>query len=97
MTGQELSPETVVVRNADVLFAQVDGEMVLLAPGAGRYFGLNEVGSLIWEQLERPTPLDRIHREIVDRYDVGKDEAWTGLTEVMKEMEEHGLVERVAS
>lgn len=96
MTGEDLRPETVVVRNADVLFAQVDGEMVLLAPKAGRYFGLNEVGSVVWEQLERPTALDRLQREIVDRYEVGEDEAWTDLADLMKELEKHGLVERVA-
>lgn len=97
MTGEELGPDTVVARRPDVLFAEVDGETVLLAPGAGRYFGLNEVGTVVWEWLEKPTALDRVHREIVDRYEVSEDEAWKDLKELMKEMEGHGLVERVAS
>ncbi|MCG6962344.1 MAG: PqqD family protein [Acidobacteria bacterium] len=96
MSGDELNPATVVARRSDVLFAEVDGEMVLLAPGARRYFGLNEVGSVVWEQLDRPTALDRVHREIVDRYEVGEDEAWADLMELVKELEKHGLVERVA-
>ena len=96
MTGAGLTPDTVVARRCDVLFTEIAGETVLLAPGEGRYFGLNEVGTVVWDRLERPAPLGRVLDEIVARFEVEEDEAWSDLVELVKELEDHGLVDAVA-
>jgi Coenzyme PQQ synthesis protein D (PqqD) len=36
----------------DVVFRNLDGEVVLLDLASGTYFGLNEVGTRIWEMIE---------------------------------------------
>jgi coenzyme PQQ synthesis protein D (PqqD) len=36
----------------DVVFRNLDGEAVLLDLGSGTYFGLNEVGTRIWQMIE---------------------------------------------
>ena len=35
----------------DVVFRNLDGEAVLLDLGSGTYFGLNEVGTRIWQMI----------------------------------------------
>ena len=38
-------------RNPDVVYEVVDGQAVLLAPGAGAMLTLNPVGTLVWRAL----------------------------------------------
>ena len=52
--GTLLTSETVLVRRSEPIAALVDGKVVLLSVEAGAYFGLNRVGSAIWNMLERP-------------------------------------------
>jgi PqqD family protein of HPr-rel-A system len=54
----------------DVLFRPVDGDIVLLHLGSGRYHGLEEVGARIWNLLaDRPTTAQIVAR-LADEYDV---------------------------
>jgi len=39
------------VRDPAVIFQRLDDGAVLFAPGNESYFGLNEVGALVWEAL----------------------------------------------
>lgn len=36
----------------DVVFRSLDGEAVLLDLASGTYFGLNEVGTRVWQMIE---------------------------------------------
>ena len=53
----------------DVLFREIEGECVLLDLGSGTYFGLNEVGTRIWNLLRQGLPEDAIARAIADEYE----------------------------
>ena len=49
----EISRESKVARNAEVLHREVEGETVLLDAESGTYYTLNETGSAIWEMICR--------------------------------------------
>lgn len=57
----------------DVLFRDLGGESVLLHMGSGQYFGLDEVGTLIWTLLAEGCERDEIENRIVEAYDVGPE------------------------
>ena len=46
----------------DVVFRDLDGEAVILDLASGTYFGLNEVGTLVWRMIDE----GRNAAEIVD-------------------------------
>lgn len=92
MNPPVLALETVVVRSPDVVFTELDGEMVLLLPQGGRYFGLNDVGAAIWRLIENPTDLGSVQRAIVDDYEVESEESWRDLVTLIESMIGHGLV-----
>ena len=48
----------------------LDGEAVLLDLASGTYFGLDAVGTRIWELLDQRQPLAAILDAILDEYDV---------------------------
>ena len=52
----------------DVVFRNLDGEAVLLDLGSGRYFGLNEVGTRIWQMIEGGRDASAIVDVLTDEY-----------------------------
>lgn len=78
----------------DVLCRPVSEGAVLLHTTEEIYFGLNEVGLIIWELLP---PASRTMDEVVEKLtgqfpEVDAGEIRTDVEELLKELEENGLV-----
>lgn len=61
--------DTVLVRSQEVLFQEVGGEAVLLDLASEQYFGLDPVGTRIWELIGAGTSLRDIHARLCEEYD----------------------------
>jgi coenzyme PQQ synthesis protein D (PqqD) len=75
------------------LSQELNGETVLLELSRGVYFGLDEVGTRIWQLLARGDSLDEIVAALVDEYEVSADAAAADLRALVAELEERRLVE----
>jgi coenzyme PQQ synthesis protein D (PqqD) len=75
------------------LSQELNGETVLLELSRGMYFGLDEVGTRIWQLLVRGDSLDEIVAALVDEYEVSADAAAADLRALVAELEERRLVE----
>lgn len=86
-------PEPRHGQHPDVLFAEIEeSEAVLLSLRAGRYYRLNESGSLIWQALYGgATPAD-IARALEGRYEVTHDDAIAHAHAFVAELLREGLV-----
>lgn len=83
-----------VIRRTDgPLSAAVDDEVVLLEPDSGTYYGMNEVGSLLWEALETPTTVAELRSRLVEEFDIEADRAQEDLADFLDHLEDTGLVE----
>ncbi len=83
------------VKFADSVFAQeVDGEMVLLDMNSENYFGLDEVGSSIWQAIEAEDGmLERVLEVLLDVYDVEEEVLKRDLLTFVDKLAKSGLVE----
>lgn len=54
----------------DVVFRELDGEAVILHLGTGLYYGLDPVGTRIWQLLERRQPMEGVVSALTAEYDV---------------------------
>jgi len=81
-----------VQRTADVLDSEIDGETVMLSIDSGRYFGLNGVGSVIWQLLREPRSIDQICGTLVERYDVKPDACTAEVTRFLEHLVGAGIV-----
>ncbi len=76
-----------------VLFRDLDGESVLLHLGSGLYFGLDEVGTRIWNLLGEGRSLNEIEKSILTEYDVSAEEVQGDVRRLVEELTENGLLE----
>ncbi len=81
---------------SDVLLHTLpDGNFVLLEMGSEAYFGLDAIGTVLWEVIASRTPLETTVREVTSRYDVAADRLCSDLTNLLAQLIDAGLVEVV--
>lgn len=82
------------VEFSDTVFAQeVDGEMVLLDMKSENYFGLDSVGTDIWQAIEEKKVLQDVLDTLVEQYDVEEEVLRKDLISFVEKLQESGLVE----
>jgi hypothetical protein len=88
-----LAGADIVVRKDDELLTTVvDGELIGMSIERGACYGLNGVGTRIWDLLAEPRSIDSLCEQLTNEYEV---EARTCLREVLDLVEElraEGLV-----
>jgi Coenzyme PQQ synthesis protein D (PqqD) len=65
-----VGPDSVIVQEDEPVAAEVDGEVVMLSERAGAYFGLDGIGSEIWQLIEEPRRVSELCGTLAQRYDV---------------------------
>ncbi len=79
---------------ADTVFAQeVDGEMVLLDMNSENYFGLDAVGTDIWQAMQERETLQEVLEALLEQYEVEEDVLKKDLLTFVEKLQESGLVE----
>ena len=76
----------------DVLYQELQEEAVLLNLKTGVYFGLDPVGTRVWQLLEEHSVLTKILEVMISEYDVPEERCAEDLMTLIANMEQHGLV-----
>lgn len=61
--------DSIVAVSDDAVFRELDGESVLLNLETGMYFGLDAVGTRVWQLAGERGPLRAIRERLVAEYD----------------------------
>lgn len=67
---KKLGLTSVISRNEDILVTDLDGEMCMLNISKGKYYGLNTVGTRIWQLIEKPISIEKIVSTLMSEYTV---------------------------
>ncbi len=74
--------------------SDLEGEHIILDHKAGKYYGLNETGSLVWEMLQKsPLDFNALKKGITEAYDIDEQQCNDDLVELMQELIHENLVE----
>jgi hypothetical protein len=78
--------------NEDVLFQELQGEAVLLHLNSGMYFGLDPVGTRMWQLLIEHGQLTEVVRAMVTEFEVSEERCAADLLLLVVRLEDQGLV-----
>ena len=70
----------------------MSGETVLLDLESENYFGLDEVGTRIWQLIKETNDLNSIYNTLLDEYEVSGERLQQDLTVLLSEIEGLGLI-----
>jgi hypothetical protein len=82
-----------VVVPAHVLLQQVGEESVLLNVQKECYFGLDPVGTRMWQALTKAKTVEAAYKELLGTYDVDAEQLKRDLTGLIEKLVENGLLE----
>jgi hypothetical protein len=91
MTGTG-SSGNIYTRTADVIEADVGGEIVLLHTQNWQYFEFDKVGAAIWNLLESPASLDSLVGSLTEKFEVSSEQCREETKAFLDELVAQGLV-----
>ena len=78
---------------ADVVTRRLDDELVLLNLDSEAYYGLDEVGTRMWEVLSSSPSVEAAFEQLLSEYDVDSVKLRADLEKLVNQLVENGLVE----
>ena len=88
-----LKPSDSFAPHTEAVESRLGEETVILHLESGIYFGLDAVGTVVWERLQAGDSLEEICKQVKDAYedapDTVDDDIFTFLTQLL----EHSLIE----
>ncbi len=78
----------------EVVSQEIDGETVLLDMQGEEYFGLNEVGTRVWQLLQQPSTIDILFSTMIKEYAVNEKELRGDLNDIIQQLLSAGLIVR---
>ena len=87
-----ISLQQQVTISSEVLSQEVDGETVLLDLKSENYFGLDEVGTRIWQLLSEGNDLQNVLNILLAEYDVDEQQLKKDLQDHISQLLEAELI-----
>ena len=78
--------------SSEVLTQEVGGETVILDLKSEGYFGLDEIGTRIWQLIQEQNNLQSVTETMLNEYDVEPDQLKTDINNLLNELVKSGLV-----
>jgi hypothetical protein len=88
-----LTMETLIRQHPDQIAAEADGEVLMMHIESGNYFGLNEVASFIWNQLQQPKTIAELCAAIQAEFDVDESRCAADTLAFLQGMIDDGLAQ----
>ena len=79
--------------NDDAVFRELDGESIVLNLQTGTYFGLDEVGTRVWQLIEQYGALHAVRDALVAEFEVEPETAGRDLAQLVSDLADRGLVD----
>jgi len=76
----------------NVLFRELDGESVILSLESDAYFGLDDVGTRMWQQLTSQPTIQDAYDALLKEYDVEPDVLRADVAKLVAELVAAGLL-----
>ena len=92
MSSQILKTCTVVATKEQIA-CNLEGESVILNFKDSAYYGLDEVGTYIWNLIQEPKTISEVEKSILDKYNVEAKTCEKDLTTLLEQLKEKGLIE----
>lgn len=89
----KISLGTIVVAASEQVSTRLDDETVLLELKKGTYYGLNAVGTVIWEMIQQPQSVESLYSAVLNQYNVEPETCKRDVLRLIEEMEAAGLLE----
>lgn len=91
--NRETKSDITIQRRTDLLFNKIDGEVIMLSIENGEYYGMDKVGSRIWDLIEKKIKLEDLILILMDDFEVTKEQCYFDTLTFLNELKAKKLIE----
>jgi hypothetical protein len=88
----DVAPTEQFAVHPSVIARELSGETVLLNLESGIYYGLDAIGTRVWQLLMRGCTIASVCETMIDEYDVAPDVLRGDVVRLVGELHERGIV-----
>jgi hypothetical protein len=88
-----LSENSIVVASQQLVSSDLAGEQVILDLSSGMYYGLNPVGTRIWQLIQEPKTVKEVEETLLSEYEVDAEQCQQDLMAILQQLKDQGLIE----
>ncbi len=81
-----------ILRSSAPVEAPVDDELVMADIDRGKYYGLNDIATAIWQNLETKITVEDLCAKLCQSYDVTPEQCAADVLAFLKELETRKLI-----
>ena len=85
--------DSIIQLNPEMVSADMDGEVVMMSIEDSAYYGLNAVGSDLWEALESPVSITSLCKRVITNFNVDAKICELDVMELLTDLRERKLVQ----
>lgn len=89
--------QNIIQRSSELVSSNMDGETVMMSIDNGEYYGLDAIGSRIWELLENPIEVNVLIETLLDEFDVSKEQCTEDTMEFLNQLKGKNLLNIISS
>lgn len=84
---------TVVVQKKEPVAVDVEGSVVMMSLAQGKYYGLDDIGTRIWELVAEPRSIQDVCDRLVDEFEVDRRDCERDVIEFVGQLAAENLVD----
>lgn len=92
-----LDLNSVVTVSEDLIASDLDGEIVMMSIENGEYYGLDAIGSRIWELIENQKKVSELCDLLIEEFEVGREQCEKDILAFLNEMVKSNLIKTLDS
>lgn len=88
-----ISADNVVRQIEDIVASDIDDEKVMMSIEKGCYYGLDPIGSRVWELIETPTRVSDLVDALLLKFDVDRQTCEQDVLAFLEELHDAGILQ----
>ena len=89
----KLEANSRIQRHPNIVFSEIDGETVMMDSRFEKYFGMQAIGTRIWQLLEEETNLEAVCTQLTAEFDVDMQRCMEDAQPFVEELFEQDMVQ----
>ena len=88
----DISMDTTICRTKDVVASDIDGEVVMMSIENGAYYGIDSIGSRIWELIETPCKVSELIEKLLEEFEVDRPTCEKDVLKFLEELQKDKII-----
>jgi len=87
-----IDKNAIIHKREDIVTAQLDGKAVMMSVENGKYYGMDEIATAIWENIEKPISVIQLVRILTEEFDVSEEQCQTNVIAFLTKLHDENLI-----